>query len=205
MNVKLKLFDELFKQKVLHPTKDFDQKLFLLFEEFTEEEKIFALNGRPERSIIEFLQVWYDGILIELDSNELKNLQIFEDSNRTRCIGGQNKALRFIRSSLSESISNRFHEKPIRIKTEEELYPSFLQLNYFPIESVIHLLKKEDPQTVSVVLDTIKRNELTRNLYEKLNPVFEGKLFEIQRVVQKSIIREIERVLERKLYMMHEN
>lgn len=205
MNVKLKLFDQLFKEHDFLSSKDFDYRLFLLFEEFTDQEKIIALSGRSEKSIIDFLGVWTDGILIDTNLYEKTQLQIIEDSKQNRCIGNRNNALRFIRSTLSESISNRFHEIPIRIKTEEELYPSFLQLNYFPIESVIHLLKKEDPQTVTVVLDTLKRNELTRNLYEKLNPVFEGKFFEIHRVVQKSVIREIERVLERKLYMMHEN
>lgn len=205
MNARLKRFEQLFKESETKSYIEFDEELFVLFDEFTTEEKICALNGRKEKLIIQFLQTWNEGIILDLEANDRTHLRIGKEGDHTKMIGGPEKSYSWIQAYAPIEMKNRFRDLSKRIHTEEELYPSFLHLVYYPIESVISLLQAEDIQVVSVVLDTIKQNDLTRELYEKLKVPFEGKVNPILRPVQKSVLREIERVLERKLYTMFDN
>ena len=74
--------------------------------------------------------------------------------------------------------------------------------NYCDLFSILccySFLKDEDEQIISVVLNTLKFNEATEGIHEKLTSLFPNNLPPVMRNVKKGVLREIERVIERRL------
>ncbi|TGM66136.1 hypothetical protein EHQ94_11100 [Leptospira meyeri] len=192
MNAKLNLFEELFQIHKQENRTCFDPKLFILYNELNEEEKIRVLDGRPKAFLLSFLEDWSRGISVEQDRFNLYKKEITDFLEERVAIGGDQYSY-----NLIEKDSAIAPEK--RIRSEEDLYPPFIELTKYPIQNLISYLESEDPQTRSVIVYVMGKNENTNDYSLKLKDYFQDSLQSIHRNIHASVIREICRVIERNL------
>lgn len=178
-------------------------KSIILFEDMTDEERLSALFGKPKKLVFEFLKEWAQGIISDKEVYQKLQLEIQAELMSYSYLGGETKADGFLQEWFPELYVETFAKKKEGFKFEEELYPPFYNFIKFPIESLVNLVREEDPQTIAVILSILEKSPKTKILAERIRQDLTEDIPPPERRVNSSYVREIERVLERKLSTMH--
>ncbi|NCN11162.1 MAG: hypothetical protein GW938_15090 [Leptospira sp.] len=188
------MFNKLFSDY----TSEIEKKLYILFEELNEEEKIKGLDQQAMKEVNSFLMQLADGLSIPIDEYESLKNELSTSFDKVIEVGGKDKVFAFAQLALEDDKAKEFQFSKERIRYAEE-DKSFNFLSTYPIKVIYSFLKDEDEQIISVVLNTLKFNEATEGIHEKLTSLFPNNLPPVMRNVKKGVLREIERVIERRL------
>jgi hypothetical protein len=200
MNAKVKLFRTLLSDYFTNYKEEAKYKSAILFDSLTDEERIEGLDRQSKVHITDFIQQWSDGFSIPKIEYESLKKELTDTFDDTIELGGKEKAQNFIHNAFDEGTAKTFHfgSDKIEILGEARAIP-FLFFKDFPADWIHSLLIKEDEQLMAVVLDSLSKHEETSELYEKLRPLFLQEMPPFKRGVSSDVLREIERVIGRKL------
>lgn len=200
MNAKMKYFYEHYKSRSDSELSEI--RCYMIFERADNDLKNEFLNLLARHEKLKFLEGWSFGLNVnEKDFTVISN-ELDELFTLSREVGGKLNAEEFISNNQGieyiSSFKNLLVAHPVNNKER-----TFATANYYTAKDVYNIVRDEDPLVISVMLEKMDKHSNTFTISKELRDMF-GELPKTQSEVSDSTLREIERVLERKLASVEE-
>jgi len=200
MNAKLKYFYDHYNSSSESDLNEI--RCYMLFNKADNDLRNQCLDLLPRHDKLKFLETWAIGLTFSENDYETISNELEELFTHNREVGGKLLAEEFIRNNQDKEYIDSFKilldASPINSIEE-----NFANTHYQTANDIYSIIKNEDSLVISIVLDQMDKNSVNLNISKKLRVMF-GELPKPLSEVSHSTLREIERVLERKLSALEE-
>ncbi|WCL50768.1 hypothetical protein [Leptospira sp. GIMC2001] len=200
MNVKLKYFHDNYNSR--NDSEINELRCYMLFERAGNDLKNECLNLLPRHEKLKFLEIWAIGLTVSENDFDQISKELEEIFTLKTEVGGKVKAEKFIQSNPdSEYITSL--RNLLDVTPSNDPGNIFATTQYYTAKDIYSIIKSEDPLVISIALDNMEKCSTSLTKSKEIRAMFD-ELPIPQPEVYYSTVREIERVLERKLSRLEE-